>query len=87
VRVAGVDSVARNIVAKADGHVPKVISEEEERRIWDQVTDDLPDLTPQDISLLTSSFLGAEYRNVILAQEITDKQATSRRHAEDVVFG
>ncbi|MGH3621092.1 MAG: UvrD-helicase domain-containing protein, partial [Sciscionella sp.] len=74
VRVAGVDSIARNIVAKADGHVPKVISQQEEDRIWDQVVQELPDLTPEDLSLLTPAFLGAEYRNVILAQEVSDKQ-------------
>jgi superfamily I DNA/RNA helicase len=74
VRVAGVDSIAHNIVAKADGHLPKVVSEEEERRIWDHVAEDLPDLTSQDVSLLAPTFLAAEYRNVILAQEITDKQ-------------
>jgi superfamily I DNA/RNA helicase len=74
VRVAGVDSIARTIVAKTDGHVPKVISPDEEDRIWGDVTAGLPDLTPQDVSLLTPSFLASEYRNVILAQEITDKQ-------------
>jgi superfamily I DNA/RNA helicase len=75
VRVSGVDVVARGIVAKVDGHVPKVIPQQEEERIWDEIAEGLVDLTPKDASLLTHSFLSAEYRNVILAQEIVDKQA------------
>lgn len=74
VRVAGVDSIARAIVAKADGHVPKVISDQEADRRWEDAARDLPDLTPQEAGLLTAGFLGAEYRNVVLAQEITDRQ-------------
>ncbi len=74
VRVAGVDRIARQIVAQADGHVPKVIPQLEVDRLWEQVVQDLPDLTPQDLHLLTPSFLAAEYQNVILAQEITDRQ-------------
>lgn len=74
VRVAGVDSVAHGIVARADGHVPKLVGQQEENRIWDQVVLELPGLTPADQELLTATFLGAEYRSVILAQEITDKQ-------------
>lgn len=74
VRVAGVDSVARGIVAKAEGHVPKVISSLEEDRTWEDVAQDLPDLTQREMALLTPSFLGSEYRNVILAQEVTDKE-------------
>jgi superfamily I DNA/RNA helicase len=74
VRVAGVDSVARSMVAQVDGHVPKVMSTAEENRLWDTVVQGLPDLTGADIELLGSGFLAAEYRNVILAQEITDRQ-------------
>lgn len=74
VRVAGVDSIARSIVAKADGHVPSVILTQEEDLLWEQAARDLPGLTPQEATLLTPSFLSAEYRNVILGQEITDKQ-------------
>lgn len=73
VRVAGVDSVARNIVAKADGHVPAVVSSQEEDRLWELIAQDLPDLTQRESALLTPSFLSSEYRNVILAQEIADK--------------
>lgn len=73
VRVAGVDSIARGIVAKADGHVPKVITTQEEERRWEDAARDLPALTPQEADLLTAGFLGAEYRNVVLAQEITDR--------------
>jgi superfamily I DNA/RNA helicase len=74
VRVSGVDSIARAIVAKADGHVPKVITDQEADRRWEEAARDLPDLTPAEANLLTVSFLGAEYRNVVLAQEITDRQ-------------
>jgi superfamily I DNA/RNA helicase len=74
VRVTGVDSLARAIVAKADGQVPKLISAQEEDVLWESAATDLPELTPKEATSLTSSFLGAEYRNVILAQEITDKQ-------------
>jgi superfamily I DNA/RNA helicase len=74
VRVAGVDRIARQVVVQADGHVPKVIPQLEEDRLWEQVVEDLPDRTPQDETFLKSSFLAAEYRNVILAQEITDRQ-------------
>ncbi len=74
VRVAGVDRIARQIVAQADGHVPKVIPQLEVDRLWEQVVLELPDLTPQEQHQLTPSFLAAEYQNVILAQEITDRQ-------------
>ncbi|HEX5113659.1 MAG TPA: 3'-5' exonuclease [Pseudonocardiaceae bacterium] len=74
VRVSGVDSIARAIVAKADGHVPKVITDQEADRRWEEAARDLPDLTPQEANLLTVGFLRAEYGNVVLAQEITDKQ-------------
>ncbi|MEU4802984.1 3'-5' exonuclease [Actinosynnema sp. NPDC023587] len=74
VRVMGVDSLARQMVARADGHVPRVIPQLEEDRLWEQVVQDLPDLTPDDTRMLTPGFLAAEYRNVILAQEITDRQ-------------
>lgn len=75
VRVAGLDSIARSIVARVDGHMPKVISAQEEDLLWEEVIRDLPGLTPQERELLTPSFLGVEYRNVILGQEITDRQA------------
>lgn len=74
VTVAGVDSVARSIVSKVDGQVPKIMSEPEENRLWEDAAQDLPEITPAELDLLTPAFLRAEYRNVILAQEITDRQ-------------
>ncbi|WP_424185359.1 3'-5' exonuclease [Actinokineospora sp. G85] len=75
VRVSGVDAVARAVVAKADGHVPKVVTGPEEDRYWEGVVEALPDLTAVEADLLTPAFLAAEYRTVVLAQELTDRQA------------
>lgn len=74
VRVAGVDSVARSIVSKVDGRVPKVMTRQEENRAWEQTVQELPDVTVAELDLFTPGFLAAEYRDVILAQEIADRQ-------------
>lgn len=74
VRVAGVDSLARSIVTRIDGGAPRVVSEYRENSLWEAVVLDLPDLTPQEAELLTPGVLKAEYRDVILAQEITTKK-------------
>ncbi|MET8164874.1 SAV_2336 N-terminal domain-related protein [Streptomyces sp. NPDC005329] len=69
--VTGIDAYAYGVVAQADGRAPRLLTQDEELRLWQRVVQTL-DLPWEE------RFLADEYRHVVLAQDLRDRSAYLR---------
>ncbi|MEV0699579.1 UvrD-helicase domain-containing protein [Saccharopolyspora sp. NPDC050389] len=67
--VKGIDQLARDVVARAQGARTKVLNDRDQQRKWQRAVDGVPDLPAADRAVLTPYFLMREYQQVVLGMK------------------
>lgn len=71
--VLGIDQLARDVVARVHGAGPRIVSDRDQQRLWQQAVGNVVDLSPADRVLFTPYFLMGEYQHVILGMKVVDR--------------